>query len=150
MCVSVCHGSLSHTLSRCHSLTRTHTHTPYVHLQFSCSLQELQDWKVSEDGTLEVNVVLLVKSTSQKVIVIGKGGAVVTGIASKAALELQAALGRPVTIALNVKVSERTRSVTVGGHTKSESVTLADHSNSPFVQVAAKNELERKLNATPL
>lgn len=79
--------------------------------------QSLAGWNVNEEGVLEVMSALIVKSNSQKVIVIGKGGEVIRQISARAENELQRIIRRPVKLSLNVKVAAKFELERKGGST---------------------------------
>lgn len=58
------------------------------------------------DGGVEIHQQILVTKTSQRAIVLGKGGQRLKEIGSRARAELSALLGRPVHLYLHVKVKE--------------------------------------------
>jgi GTP-binding protein Era len=65
--------------------------------------------EIDEMGEKVVRALLLVETESQKQIVVGKGGAVVKEIGTRARPEIEALLGHPVFLELVVKVRPRWR-----------------------------------------
>jgi GTP-binding protein Era len=65
--------------------------------------------EVDEIGERRVAASLLVETQSQKQIVVGKGGAMIKEIGTRARPEIELLLGRPVFLELRVKVREKWR-----------------------------------------
>jgi GTP-binding protein Era len=67
---------------------------------------ETETWREREDGSARIDQVIYVEKTSQKAIVLGKGGARIKAIGGAARQELEALLERRVHLFLYVKVRE--------------------------------------------
>ena len=65
--------------------------------------------EVEELGEKVVRACILVETESQKQILVGKGGAMVKEIGTRARPEIEALLGHPVFLELHVKVRPRWR-----------------------------------------
>ncbi|MEM8918950.1 MAG: GTPase Era [Pseudomonadota bacterium] len=65
----------------------------------------MEQYKARPDGSLEIHQQILVEKSSQKAIVLGKGGHQIKEIGAKARSELAKILGRKVHLYLHVKVS---------------------------------------------
>lgn len=65
----------------------------------------MEQYKDRPDGSLEIHQQILVEKSSQKAIVLGKGGHQIKEIGAKARSELSNILGRKVHLYLHVKVS---------------------------------------------
>jgi GTP-binding protein Era len=67
-------------------------------------IEELELPPDGDDGTVRIEALVLVERESQKGIVIGKGGAMLKVVGTRAREELEALLGRKVFLSLRVKV----------------------------------------------
>ncbi len=65
----------------------------------------MEQYKERPDGSLEIHQQILVEKTSQRAIILGKGGHQIKGIGAKAREELSNILGKKVHLYLHVKVS---------------------------------------------
>ncbi|MGH2998619.1 MAG: KH domain-containing protein, partial [Gaiellaceae bacterium] len=65
--------------------------------------------EIDEMGEKAIRALLLVETESQKQIVVGKGGAIVKDIGTRARPEIEALVGHPVFLELVVKVRPRWR-----------------------------------------
>ena len=65
--------------------------------------------EVEELGEKVVRAAIFVETESQKQIIVGKGGAMVREIGTRARPEVEALLGHPVFLELHVKVKPRWR-----------------------------------------
>ena len=83
-------------------LTRTRNELPYT-------TGVIVDFLEEDEGLLRVDAVIYVERSSQKGIVIGKGGRVLKGVGRAARLELEKILGTKVFLSLHVKVHPRWR-----------------------------------------
>lgn len=83
-------------------LHRTRNELPYT-------TGVLVDWFKEEGNLLRVDAVIYVERSSQKGIVIGKGGQMLKSIGQAARLELERVLGTKVFLSLHVKVHARWR-----------------------------------------
>lgn len=77
----------------------------HAELPYSIAIA-MEQYKQRDDGSLEVHQQILVEKTSQKAIVLGKGGHQIKEIGAKAREELGNILGCKVHLYLHVKVSE--------------------------------------------
>ena len=80
---------------------RLHEELPYA------SMVETEVFKPLRDGSLRIEQSIIVERTTQKPIVLGKGGSAVKAIGEAARKELEAVLGRKVHLFLNVKVDPK-------------------------------------------
>lgn len=76
-----------------------HSELPYA------SAVETERYREREDGSVEIHQQILVERASQRAIVLGKGGARLKEIGSRARAEIAAALGCRVHLYLHVKVA---------------------------------------------
>ena len=83
-------------------LHRTRNELPY-------STGVVIDWFKEEGNLLRVDAVIYVERSSQKGIVIGKGGQMLKSIGQAARLELEKVLGTKIFLSLHVKVHARWR-----------------------------------------
>tara|TARA_R110000772_G_scaffold37859_9_gene89686 strand:- start:64 stop:972 length:909 start_codon:yes stop_codon:yes gene_type:complete len=65
----------------------------------------MEQYKEREDGSLEIHQQILVEKSSQRAIILGKGGHQIKEIGAKARAELSQILGKTVHLYLHVKVS---------------------------------------------
>lgn len=79
---------------------RLHDELPYA------VTVETTDWKSRKDGSARVEQTIFVERESQRMIVLGKGGATIKEISMEARTELGRLLGHPVHLFLFVKVRE--------------------------------------------
>lgn len=70
---------------------------------------ETEQFKEAEDGVLELHQVIVVSRESHKMIVLGKKGSRIQSVGIASRKELRRVLGRPVRLALFVKVDEKWR-----------------------------------------
>ena len=77
-----------------------HAELPYE------SAVETEKYTERKDGSVEIHQQILIAKGSQKAIILGKGGARLKEIGSKARAELSALMGCPVHLYLHVKVKE--------------------------------------------
>ena len=77
-----------------------HAELPYA------SAVETEQYKERGDGSVEIHQQILVARTTQRAIVLGKGGARIKEIGARARAELATLMGRPVHLYLHVKVKE--------------------------------------------
>ena len=70
------------------------------------SAVETEAYKEREDGSVEIHQQILVARTTQRAIVLGKGGARIKEIGARARAELSALMERKVHLYLHVKVKE--------------------------------------------
>ncbi len=77
-----------------------HAELPYA------SAVETEQYKEREDGSVEIHQQILVARTTQRAIVLGKGGQRIKEIGARARAELSMLMGRPVHLYLHVKVKE--------------------------------------------
>ncbi len=77
-----------------------HAELPYA------SAVETEQYKEREDGSVEIHQQILVARTTQRAIVLGKGGQRIKEIGARARAELSTLMGRPVHLYLHVKVKE--------------------------------------------
>ena len=70
------------------------------------SAVETEAYKEREDGSVEIHQQILVARTTQRAIVLGKGGARIKEIGARARAELSALIERKVHLYLHVKVKE--------------------------------------------
>lgn len=75
-----------------------HAELPYA------SVVETEKFTDREDGSTEIHQQIMVERTSQRAIVLGKGGARIKEIGARARAELMVLLDRPVHLYLHVKV----------------------------------------------
>lgn len=80
---------------------RLHDELPYA------SMVETEKWTEKKDGSVRIDQVIYVKRSSQKPIVLGKGGATIKQIGAQSRREMQDWLGRKVHLFLFVKVREK-------------------------------------------
>ena len=66
----------------------------------------MEQYKERPDGSLEIHQQILVEKSSQRAIILGKGGHQIKDIGAKARAELSEILGKKVHLYLHVKVSE--------------------------------------------
>jgi GTP-binding protein Era len=88
-------------------------HQLHAELPYAAAV-ETEKYSERPDGSVEIHQQILIGRTSQRAIVLGKGGARLKEIGSKARAELAALLGVPVHLYLHVKVKadwENDRSV---------------------------------------
>jgi GTPase len=78
----------------------------YQELPQACAV-ETEKYEERADGSVEIHQQILVARDSQRAIVLGKGGARLKEIGSKARAELSAMLGIAVHLYLHVKVSPK-------------------------------------------
>ena len=78
-----------------------HAELPYA------SAIETETYKEREDGSVEIHQQILVARPTQRAIVLGKGGARLKEIGSRARAELSRIMGVPVHLYLHVKVSPK-------------------------------------------
>ncbi len=83
-------------------LERTRNELPYT-------TGVLVDWLEERDGLLRVDAVIYVERSSQKGIVIGKGGRMLKSVGTAARKELETLLGTKIYLTLHVKVHPRWR-----------------------------------------
>ncbi len=76
----------------------------YRELPQACAV-EIEKYSERPDGSIEIHQQILVARTSQRAIVLGKNGARLKDIGSKARAELATLLGAPVHLYLHVKVA---------------------------------------------
>ena len=79
---------------------RLHDEIPYD------TATETAAWREFDNGGLRIDQTVYVRRTSQRAIVLGKGGARIKAVREAAQAELAAALDRPVHLFLTVKVRE--------------------------------------------
>ncbi|MFM9828429.1 MAG: GTPase Era [Sphingomonas sp.] len=77
-----------------------HAELPYA------SAVETEQYKEREDGSVEIHQQILVARSTQRAIVLGKGGQRIKEIGARARAELSALMERPVHLYLHVKVKE--------------------------------------------
>lgn len=77
-----------------------HAELPYA------SAVETEQYKEREDGSVEIHQQILVARTTQRAIVLGKGGARIKEIGARARAELSMLMERKVHLYLHVKVKE--------------------------------------------
>jgi GTPase len=77
-----------------------HQELPYA------TMVETDTWEEREDGSVKIGQTIHVQRTSQKAIVLGKGGHQIKEIGARARTELERLLGRRVHLFLFVRVSE--------------------------------------------
>jgi GTP-binding protein Era len=77
-----------------------HQELPYA------TMVETDTWEEREDGSVKIGQTIHVQRTSQKAIVLGKGGHQIKEIGARARAELERLLGRRVHLFLFVRVSE--------------------------------------------
>ena len=70
------------------------------------SAVETEQYKEREDGSVEIHQQILVARTTQRAIVLGKGGARIKEIGARARAELSTLMERKVHLYLHVKVKE--------------------------------------------
>ncbi|MGE4322100.1 MAG: GTPase Era [Sphingobium sp.] len=80
-------------------------HQLHAELPYATAV-DTEQYKEREDGSVEIHQQILVARTSQRAIVLGKGGQRLKEIGSKARAELAALLGVKVHLYLHVKVKE--------------------------------------------
>ena len=80
---------------------RLHDELPYA------SMVETEKWTNQKNGDVRIEQIIYVKRTSQKPIVLGKGGRTIKDIGAQARHEMQDWLGRKVHLFLFVKVREK-------------------------------------------
>ncbi len=80
-------------------------HQLHAELPYAAAV-ETEQYKERPDGSAEIHQQILVARSSQRAIVLGKGGQRLKEIGSKARAELAALLGCPVHLYLHVKVKE--------------------------------------------
>ncbi|MHA6289632.1 GTPase Era [Maricaulis sp. CAU 1757] len=80
---------------------RLHEELPYA------SMVETEVWKKLRDGSLRIEQSIIVERTTQKPIVLGKGGSAVKAIGEAARKEMEEVLGCKVHLFLNVKVDPK-------------------------------------------
>lgn len=80
---------------------RLHDELPYA------SMVETENWKELKSGDVRIEQVIYVRRTSQKPIVLGKGGKTIKDIGAAARRDMQDWLGRKVHLFLFVKVREK-------------------------------------------
>jgi len=78
-------------------------HQLHAELPYAAAV-ETEKYSERQDGSIEIHQQILIGRTSQRAIVLGKGGARLKEIGSKARAELGALLGVPVHLYLHVKV----------------------------------------------
>ena len=78
-----------------------HAELPYA------SAVETEKYSEREDGSVEIHQQILVERASQRAIILGKGGARLKEIGSKARAEIGQSLGRRVHLYLHVKVNPK-------------------------------------------
>ncbi|QUT03945.1 GTPase Era [Sphingobium phenoxybenzoativorans] len=78
-------------------------HQLHAELPYAAAV-ETEKYSERPDGSVEIHQQILIGRTSQRAIVLGKGGARLKEIGSKARAELAALLGVPVHLYLHVKV----------------------------------------------
>lgn len=88
-------------LTREQIVNQLHQELPYA------SAVETETWEDRPDGSTAIRQQILVERTSQKAIVIGKGGRRLKEIGAAARAQIALHLGRPVHLFLHVKVSPR-------------------------------------------
>lgn len=80
-------------------------HQLHAELPYACAV-DTEKYSEREDGSVEIHQQILVARSSQKAIVLGKGGARLKEIGSRARAELASLLGCRVHLYLHVKVKE--------------------------------------------
>ena len=78
-------------------------HQLHAELPYAAAV-ETEQYKERDDGSVEIHQQILIARTSQRAIVLGKGGARLKEIGSKSRAELAELLGRKVHLYLHVKV----------------------------------------------
>lgn len=78
-----------------------HAELPYA------SAVETEKYSEREDGSVEIHQQILIARPTQRAIILGKGGARLKEIGSKARAEIAHSLGRPVHLYLHVKVNPK-------------------------------------------
>jgi len=68
---------------------------------------ETESWEAFRDGSVRIEQTVYVQKSTQKAIILGKGGRMIRQIGEAARLELEALLGTRVHLKLFVKVQER-------------------------------------------
>ena len=68
---------------------------------------ETENWEEKEDGSVKIQQVVYVRSKSQKMIVLGKGGTMLKTIGKSAREDLTKLMKRKVHLFLFVKVAEK-------------------------------------------
>lgn len=66
----------------------------------------IESWEMGDDGKLEIGAAILVEKTSQRAILIGKGGQFIKSIGMEARKEIEALVDCPVYLDLHVVVRE--------------------------------------------
>jgi len=80
----------------------------YQELPYSLTV-ETEEWEEKEDGSVRMGQVIYVERTSQRAIVLGKGGQQIKAVGAASRAELEELLGRRVHLFLFVKVREKWR-----------------------------------------
>ncbi|HEX5536134.1 MAG TPA: GTPase Era [Sphingobium sp.] len=80
-------------------------HQLHAELPYAAAV-DTEQYKERDDGSVEIHQQILVARTSQRAIVLGKGGQRLREIGSRARAELSSLLGCPVHLYLHVKVKE--------------------------------------------
>jgi GTPase len=75
-------------------------------LPYSVSVQ-VEKWEERENGSVLIHQVIYVMKETQKMIIVGKGGAMIKAIGAKARKEMEEMLGQKVHLYLFVKVREK-------------------------------------------
>ena len=70
---------------------------------------ETEEWQEKDDGSVRIGQVIYVERTSQRAIVLGKGGRQIKAVGAEARAELEALLERRVHLFLFVKVRDKWR-----------------------------------------
>ena len=90
--------SLASEVTREQLYLQLHAELPYA------SAIETEQYLEREDGSVEIHQQILVERPTQRAIVLGKGGARIKEIGTRARAELSGIMGRPVHLYLHVKV----------------------------------------------
>ncbi len=80
---------------------RLHDELPYA------LTVETDEWENFRDGSAKINQTIYIRRSSQKAIVLGKGGKQIKSVGAAARSELETILGRRVHLMLHVKVREK-------------------------------------------
>jgi GTP-binding protein Era len=88
-------------LTREQMVNQLHQELPYA------TMVETESWEDRPDGSTVINQQIIVERSSQKAIVIGKGGRQLKSIGAAARSEIAQHLGRPVHLFLHVKVEPK-------------------------------------------
>jgi len=88
-------------LTREQMVNQLHQELPYA------TIVETESWEDRPDGSTVINQQIIVERSSQKAIVIGKGGRQLKSIGAAARSEIAQHLGRPVHLFLHVKVEPK-------------------------------------------